>query len=146
MIGEFRDHDAVGLAGLVASGETNPKELLEAAIAVDRADIPATTVRRLLAEAVPRTRPRPRVQIPEWFDELRATAEGKRRAAQQALDEAAVTPITAGSAPFTGTFQPEGSLAAFNDLDAAGTWMLEIRDNVKGDSGTLNSWSITIDE
>ena len=33
MIGEFRDHDAVGLAGLVASGETNPEELLEAAIA-----------------------------------------------------------------------------------------------------------------
>ncbi len=61
--------------------------VLEAAIAIDRADIPATTHRRLLAEAVPRSRPRPRVQIPEWFDELRATAEERRRAAQHALDE-----------------------------------------------------------
>jgi hypothetical protein len=61
--------------------------ILEAAIAIDRADIPATTHRRLLAEAVPRSGPRPRVQIPEWFDELRATAEEKRRAAQHAVDE-----------------------------------------------------------
>jgi hypothetical protein len=61
--------------------------ILEAAIAIDRADIPATTHRRMLAEAVPRSGPRPRVQIPEWFDELPATAEEKRRAAQQALDE-----------------------------------------------------------
>ena len=61
--------------------------ILEAAIAIDRADIPATTHRRLLAETVPRSGPRPRVQIPEWFDELRATAEEKRRAAQHALDE-----------------------------------------------------------
>ena len=61
--------------------------ILEAAIAIDRADIPATTHRRLLAEAVPRSGPRPRVQIPDWFDELRATAEEQRRAAQHALDE-----------------------------------------------------------
>jgi len=61
--------------------------ILEAAIAIDRADIPATTHRRTLAEAVPKSGPRPRVQIPEWFDELRATAEEKFRAAQHALDE-----------------------------------------------------------
>jgi len=61
--------------------------ILEAAIAIDRADIPATTHRRTLAEAVPRSGPQPRVQIPEWFDELRATAEEQRRAAQHALDE-----------------------------------------------------------
>lgn len=61
--------------------------ILEAAIAIDRADLPATTHRRLLAEAVLRSGPQPRVQIPEWFDELRATAEEKRRAAQHELDE-----------------------------------------------------------
>jgi len=61
--------------------------ILEAAIAFDRADIPATTHRRTLAETVPKSGPRPRVQIPEWFDELRAMAEEPRRAAQQALDE-----------------------------------------------------------
>jgi Asp-tRNA(Asn)/Glu-tRNA(Gln) amidotransferase A subunit family amidase len=33
MIREFQDHDAVGLAALVASGETTPQELLESAIA-----------------------------------------------------------------------------------------------------------------
>lgn len=60
------------------------------------------------------------------------------------LDDEAATSITSGSAPFTGVFQPEGSLAAFNDMDAVGTWTLEISDNAKGDSGTLNSWSIEI--
>ena len=60
------------------------------------------------------------------------------------LDDEAATSISAGSAPFTGAFQPEGSLAALNDLDAAGTWTLEISDNAKGDTGTLNSWSIEI--
>jgi subtilisin-like proprotein convertase family protein len=60
------------------------------------------------------------------------------------LDDQATTSITAGSAPFNDTFQPEGSLAAFNGLDAAGTWTLEITDGVKGDSGTLNSWSIDV--
>jgi subtilisin-like proprotein convertase family protein len=60
------------------------------------------------------------------------------------FDEAAATPITAGSPPFDGTFQPQGSLAAFNDLDAAGTWTLEISDNAKGETGTLNSWSIEV--
>ncbi len=33
MIEELQEHDAVGLAELVASGETNPQELLELAIA-----------------------------------------------------------------------------------------------------------------
>ena len=49
--------------------------VLEAAIAVDRADIPATTQRRTLAETVPTTRPRPRVQVPDWFHDLRADAQ-----------------------------------------------------------------------
>ena len=60
--------------------------ILEAAIAIDRADIPATTHRRTLAAAVPRTTPRPRVQIPGWFDELRATAQERRRVAHQEFD------------------------------------------------------------
>ena len=60
------------------------------------------------------------------------------------FDDAAATSIATGTAPFTGTFQPEGSLAAFNGLDAAGTWTLEISDNAKGDTGTLNSWSLEI--
>jgi hypothetical protein len=61
--------------------------ILEAAIAIDRADIPATTHRRTLAAAVPRSRARPRVQIPDWFDDLRANAEEQLRIAQQELDD-----------------------------------------------------------
>ena len=61
-----------------------------------------------------------------------------------ALDESAATPINAASAPFTGIFQPEGSLAAFNNLEAAGTWTLQITDNARGDKGTLNRWSVDV--
>ena len=50
------------------------------------------------------------------------------------LDDAAASSITTGAAPFTGTFQPEGSLADFNGIDAAGTWTLEIIDDTKRDT------------
>jgi subtilisin-like proprotein convertase family protein len=60
------------------------------------------------------------------------------------FDDGAVLPITSGTAPFTATFHPEGSLADFNGLNALGTWTLEILDNDKGDIGTLNSWSLEI--
>jgi conjugative relaxase-like TrwC/TraI family protein len=60
--------------------------ILEVAIAIDRADIPATTHRRTLAATVPRSRTRSRVQIPDWFDDLRATVEENRQVAQQELD------------------------------------------------------------
>ncbi len=61
--------------------------VLEAAIAVDRADIPATTQRRTLAETVPTTRPRPRVQVPDWFHDLRADAQADRDDARRRLEE-----------------------------------------------------------
>jgi hypothetical protein len=57
--------------------------VLEAAIAVDRADIPATVQRRTLAAAVPRSSTRPRVQIPDWFDELRGDADELARSARR---------------------------------------------------------------
>ncbi len=56
--------------------------VLETAISIDRADIPATTQRRTLAATVPRTSPRPRVQIPDWFNDLRADAAELARAAR----------------------------------------------------------------
>ena len=48
------------------------RDVLEAVIAADRADIPATTQRRHLAsaahhEALAAERPTPRCEIPEWF-------------------------------------------------------------------------------
>ena len=61
--------------------------VLEAAIAIDRADIPATTQRRTLATTVPRSSPRPRVQVPDWFHDLRADADNLARTARLAVSE-----------------------------------------------------------
>ncbi|MBM2840491.1 MAG: hemagluttinin repeat-containing protein, partial [Bacteroidetes bacterium] len=63
------------------------------------------------------------------------------------FDDAAATSITAGTAPFVGTFRPEGSLAAFNGKSGAaanGTWTLRITDDVGADVGTLQCWGITL--
>ena len=61
------------------------------------------------------------------------------------LDDQAATAITAGTAPFTGSFRPEGSLATLNGFTGAqvnGTWRLEITDTAAADVGTLNSWTL----
>lgn len=60
------------------------------------------------------------------------------------LDDEAATPITAGSAPFSGSFQPEGSLTDFDGQSAIGTWTLTITDQASADVGTLNSWSLEL--
>ena len=60
------------------------------------------------------------------------------------FDDQAATSITAGTAPFTGSFKPEGLLSTLNGIPANGTWTLEITDDANLDSGTLNSWSLTI--
>jgi len=58
------------------------------------------------------------------------------------LDNSAGTSITAGTAPFTGTFAPEGNLDDFTGETSVGTWTLTITDDTPGNAGTLNSWSI----
>lgn len=55
---------------------------------------------------------------------------------------AATTNITAGVAPYTGLFLPEGSLAGFNGQTAAGNWTLTVTDDLGGDVGTLNNWRV----
>ncbi len=60
------------------------------------------------------------------------------------LDDQASVSITAGSAPFSGTYRPEGSLAAFSGQNAVGTWTLEITDDRFFYSGTLDSWSLIV--
>lgn len=60
------------------------------------------------------------------------------------FDDEASTSITAGSAPFTGRFQPEGSLAALDGKPANGVWRLRIGDDAGGDTGTLHAWSLTV--
>ena len=60
------------------------------------------------------------------------------------LDDEAVTPITSGTAPFSGSFRPEGSLADFDGEDPNGLWTLEVSDNAGDDTGFLNGWSLTV--
>lgn len=60
------------------------------------------------------------------------------------LDQDAALPITAGSAPFTGTFRPEGDLNSFNGQRANGTWTLTVFDDAAGDQGFLASWTLII--
>ncbi|MEM7086233.1 MAG: proprotein convertase P-domain-containing protein, partial [Bacteroidota bacterium] len=54
--------------------------------------------------------------------------------------------ITAGTPPFTGTFEPEGGTfaAAFDGVDIQGDWALKVCDNFGGDTGTVDSFSLSI--
>ncbi|HEX4826023.1 MAG TPA: proprotein convertase P-domain-containing protein [Candidatus Polarisedimenticolaceae bacterium] len=59
------------------------------------------------------------------------------------FDDAAVIPISSGSAPFTGTFRPDQPLSAFNGKNAAGTWKFFVVDSGSGDIGTINAVTLT---
>ena len=61
------------------------------------------------------------------------------------LDSDADLPITGGSAPFTGTYRPEGNLSNLVGKDIHGTWTLEVTDDSALSSGTLNHWSVIVD-
>lgn len=52
--------------------------------------------------------------------------------------------ITTASAPFTGTFEPEGGTfaTAFAGQPVNGDWSLAICDNTSADPGSLDSWNI----
>lgn len=58
------------------------------------------------------------------------------------FDASAETGIADASAPFTGSYQPEGDLSALSGAGALGTWVLEVVDSGAGDVGTLNSWTL----
>ena len=60
------------------------------------------------------------------------------------FDDDSTNLITTGTAPFTGTYKPEGNLADFIGLSATGTWKLEISDDENGKAGTLHSWELDI--
>lgn len=53
------------------------------------------------------------------------------------------TPIATGSAPFNGSFHPQGDLGGFNNgQNGNGTWYLKVRDHHYPYQGSLSSWSI----
>ena len=61
------------------------------------------------------------------------------------LNDDADFPISTASAPFTGSFSPEGTLADFDVESINGDWTLSVTDSATGDDGTLNDWTLFID-
>lgn len=61
------------------------------------------------------------------------------------LSDSASTPIAAGTAPFTGLFQPQSPLATFAGEDPNGTWVLTVETSTFDfvDFGTLDEWTLT---
>ncbi len=56
----------------------------------------------------------------------------------------AITPITSGTAPFTGNYRPEGNWASLNGAPINGNWTLRVSDNVGVNAmGKVNWWSIS---
>jgi cysteine-rich repeat protein len=65
------------------------------------------------------------------------------------FSDTAATAITAGSAPYTGTFRPEQTISSaapvgFANQTATGSWNLRVSDDTVGTSGTLNRWSLAL--
>jgi subtilisin-like proprotein convertase family protein len=60
------------------------------------------------------------------------------------FDHASTTSITNAFPPFSGTFNPEGSLTDFNGKDPNGAWALRIEDVAFLDGGSLNHWSLAL--
>lgn len=60
------------------------------------------------------------------------------------LDDEAGAAISAGAAPFTGSFRPETSLTTFDNRNARGTWTLEVYDTTSRDIGDLTAFVLTI--
>lgn len=60
------------------------------------------------------------------------------------FDDEAAPSITSGTAPFAGSYRPEGLLSVVDGTSAAGTWKLEVTDDSNQDTGTLISWSLTV--
>jgi autotransporter-associated beta strand protein len=73
---------------------------------------------------------------------------GNSCAQRTTFDDAAVTPITSGAAPFFGTFRPEGKLSDFRGKSGAevnGTWTLLVTDDtVNAAAGELDCWTLNL--
>jgi len=62
------------------------------------------------------------------------------------LDDEAAESISAGTSPFSGSFQPEGLLGDFDGKDITGTWVLHVTDDTaNGETGALLDWSLGIE-
>ena len=60
------------------------------------------------------------------------------------FDDAAAQAISAGVAPFAGSFRPEAPLSALNGRSTAGTWKLRVDDTAALDLGTIGCVTLEI--
>ncbi len=60
------------------------------------------------------------------------------------FDDEASTPVSSGTAPFTGSFRPDAPLSALDGMNAAGTWTLKVVDQANVDVGTIDNWTLTL--
>ncbi len=60
------------------------------------------------------------------------------------FDDEATVAISAGRAPFTGSFRPETALSGLDGGNAQGTWTLTVFDAAAGDIGTLLNWTLIL--
>lgn len=65
------------------------------------------------------------------------------------FDSTSGSPISGGTAPFTGTFAPDGSLTVLNGMTgiaANGAWTLSVQDKITGAVivGAITNWSLSI--
>jgi len=58
------------------------------------------------------------------------------------FDDSAGTPISAGSAPFAGTFQPQSGLTIYNGSPNDGAWTLGVVDSAAAETGTIFCWEL----
>lgn len=65
-------------------------------------------------------------------------------------DATTVPPDSSASAPFDGTWRPEGDLTVLRGMSSSGTWNLRVNDDVSGSTniGTVRCWSLflTVEE
>ncbi|HEY3492477.1 MAG TPA: proprotein convertase P-domain-containing protein, partial [Solirubrobacterales bacterium] len=60
------------------------------------------------------------------------------------FDDSAATAISAGTAPFNGSFKPDSPLSAFNGKPTAGIWKLRVSDQAAADVGTIFCFQLEI--
>ena len=101
------------------------RDVLEAILATDRADVPATTQRRTLAASTPRdataaaSAPTPRCEIPDWFSTALADAHRQLVHAQNSEAQRAARRAQADAAVVTAdTVAADVSAATAADRDA----------------------------
>ena len=58
--------------------------------------------------------------------------------------DSAPTAIAQGVPPYTGSFRPDAGLSQFRGKAPDGVWTLEVADTVAADSGSIQSWSLTV--